>query len=175
MMLFRTIHLVFYPLYVIENRALVNDGKSRKKVRDTWPHLCFRKKLQYSILSDRKLGKNAKASTYTNLCVFIRFPDLTPLLAWIANMKSGKKCTCVLSMGRVAQKSNSLCFGVLKWKPLSVKKAHWNSTMFLNVWHLVKGLTPTGCLRGRCAALLVCHVKSNAWYPIKWQIDKNSH
>lgn len=94
MMLFRTIHLVFYPLYVIENRALVNDGKSRKKVRDTWPHLCFRKKLQYSILSDRKLGKNAKASTYTNLCVFIRFPDLTPLLAWIANMKSGKKCTC---------------------------------------------------------------------------------
>ena len=39
------------------------------------------KELQYSILSDRKLGKNAKASTYTNLCVFIRFPDLTPLLA----------------------------------------------------------------------------------------------
>ena len=89
-------------------------------------------------------------------------------LVFCWSMKSGKKCTCFFN-GESSTKISPMCFGVLKWKPLSVKKAHWNSTMFLNVWHLVKGLTPTGCLRGRCAPLLVCHVKSNAWYPIKWQ------
>lgn len=68
-MLFRTIHLVSFQHSDWKQWMMVNHVK-KSVTRDRIYAL------KSEFLIDRKLGKNAKASSGFNLCVFIRFPDL---------------------------------------------------------------------------------------------------
>ena len=142
--------------------------------------------LKSEVLIDRKLGKNAnEASGGFNLCVFIRFPDLAFVkrainkygwLAIVVPTWNHEKNARVSDSERDEKSvsNNTPPQATVFWR-FEVEKPSKKLIEIQQCYLETFGTIGPQDVSEADVQHFFCHVKSNAWYPMKWQIDKNSH